>query len=295
MKRKLPVLLMLILMAALLVTPAFADVIWEPDNSFYSRNRDDCTYHDRAYLTNGEKGYVTVETAPGSLVEVLNIANGTRFFVQFIWTDKDGSQWGVGYPAGDREHQGWVPMEQMALIYDYVSFQEDHGAEFTEYDGSVAPMEQACLYAWPGGVYSYTMEFETDYMTSNDAFQTIYTDGNGLRWAFIGYYMGHRDGWVCIDDPMNENLGVDGYLTVAQVRGESQTLVEPSQPPEAEPTSEPSTLPEIYPTETIYPPAEKVPQARTWLVFAIPAALILVVVVVTALIVRSRKKRSLTD
>ncbi len=298
MKRKLLALLVAVLTLVTLTLPAFADVIWEPNNSFYRLHAGECDFVDRNYIANGEKGYVTLYSAPNSLTQVINLVNGTTFRVAHVWQGSGGEAWGVGYIRVDNEyHEGWVALDQMALLYDHIAFEEDHGTEFTQYDGSGDQLERACLYSWPGGVYESTLEFDREHNPPSGALRRLYTDQNGLRWAFVGYYYGHRDAWLCIDDPLNEDLGVEAPLTVAQVRGESQTLVDPAQPSEGTepPVNEPSTLPEIYPSETIYPPAEQVPEARTWTMFGIPAALIVAAVVVTALIVRGRKKKSLPE
>ncbi len=282
MKRKLLALLTAMLLLATLTTPAFADIIWEPfGNSFYKSHSHECSYHDRSYLANGEKGYVTVRTAPDSMTEVVNIANGTRFFVVHVWTDEDGTPWGVGYPSGMFDSEGWVKLSDMAMIYDYISFEEDHGSEFKEYDGSGDHLTEAYVYAYPGGVCSSKkMEQGSGDYRFTEGFKNLYTDENGLRWTFIGYYMGHRDGWVCIDDPLNENLGTETSLTVGQVRG-GGLLKPPADPPAVE---DPAPTEEV-----IYPPAEKIPAARTWLMWAIPVVLIIVVAVVTAVIVRKRR------
>lgn len=264
MKRKLLALFTALLLLAVMVTPAFADVIWEPDNSFYERHRTECVYHDRGYLANGEAGYVTVFTAPGSSSELINISNGTRFYVSFLWTDEDGTRWGVGYPAGQGDKEGWVDLSEMAMIYDYICFNEDHSSEFEEYDGSGDHLTEACVYTYPGGVYSSRMEQGSGSYSFTDGFRNLYTDENGLRWTFIGYYMGHRDGWVCIDDPVNENLGVESALSVAQVRGEAEGL---------------------------HPSVDEVPAAMTFPLWLIPVILVIAVAVVTAVIVRRRRMK----
>lgn len=262
MKRKLIALLTAVLLLAALAVPAFADVIWEPENSFYSTHRDECAYHDRSYLANAGDGYVTVRKAPGSSAEIANIANGTRFFVQFVWTDQSGAQWGVGYPAGEFDQMGWVPLADMELIYDYIAFEEDHGAQFGEYDGSGDALDSAYVYSYPGGMVTSELEASGDYRPT---FQHLYTDENGLRWTFIGYYMGHRDGWVCIDDPMNEALGTAEYQAASVVRGEQDHLVGP---------------------------AASVPAARSFPLWVVPVVLIVIVVVLTAVFVRRRGKRA---
>lgn len=263
MKRKLLALLTAVLLLSAVVLPAFADVIWEPENSFYNRHADECTYHDRSYLANGGDGYVTVRTAPSTYSEVANVANGTRFFVQFLWTDESGAQWGVGYPAGEFDKMGWVPLADMACIYDYRDFEEDHGAEFRDYDGSGDELEEALVFTYPGGTVSSTLTRGGG--DTSFSFRSLYTDENGLRWTFIGYYMGHRDGWVCIDDPMNETLGAAEARTVSQVRGEGETLVHP---------------------------AASIPAARSFPLWTVPVALVIVAVVVTAVILRVRRKRN---
>lgn len=273
MKRKLSLIVLALVITAALAAPAFADIMWEPyGNSFYEQHRDECNYENRGCQANGPEGYVTLQTAPGSLTEVMNVANGTQLYLGFTWQDRDGSQWGVVEYSVEKEDggwdwiDGWVPMDQIALIYNHTSFEEDHGAEFQEYDGSGDALTEAYLYSYPGGVCEdFTIEESGSY-TFAEAFQYLYTDENGLRWAFTTYYYGFRNYWVCIDDPMNRELGVDAPLTEAQVRGtDDSALVQP---------------------------AENVPAARTAALWAIPAALVVIAAAVTALIVRSRRKKA---
>ena len=69
MKRLWTCLLTLVTLLAL--TPAArADVLWEPDNNFYWKHSDECTYVGRSYYANGPEGFVTLYDAPGgSIVE----------------------------------------------------------------------------------------------------------------------------------------------------------------------------------------------------------------------------------
>ena len=264
MKRKLLALLTVLLLLVTMVTPAFADVLWEPrGNSFYESHGS--TYHNRTYLANGGDGYVTVRTAPDSRSEVVNLANGIWFNVVYTWEDKDGSLWGLGYSGQWGENEGWVPLADMALIYDYVSFDEDHSHEFQPYDGSCGDLTEACTYSYPGGVYiSSVKAVDGGSYTLDQGFQNLYTDENGLRWSYIGYFYGLKNFWVCIDDPMNENLGVESYLTEAQVRGIDSPIV---------------------------PPAAQVPDTGAFPLWVIPVVLVIAVAVVTAVIVRKRRAK----
>ena len=263
MKRKLLALFTVLLLLVTMVTPAFADLIWGPrENIFFETHN--CPIHLRDYFTNGEKGYVTVRTAPDSMTEVVNLANGTRFNVVYTWEDKDGSLWGLGYSGQWGENEGWVNLADMALIYDYISFEEDHGHEFQAYDGSGDHLTEACTYSYPGGTYiSRAKTVEGHTYTLTESFQHLYTDENGLRWAYVEYYYLLRNVWVCIDDPLNENLGTDADLTEDQVRGMDSPIV---------------------------PPAARVPAIGAFPLWVIPVVLVIAVAVVTAVIVRGRRK-----
>ena len=37
---------------------------------------------------------------------------------------------------------------------------------------------------------------------------STFTDEEGHQWGNVGYYMGNRDFWVCVDEPQNPNLPV---------------------------------------------------------------------------------------
>ena len=198
MKRKILYLLLIVFMVSALAVPAFADLMWEPyGNSFYESHREEMDYENRGYLANGANGYITVKAAPDSLVQVKNLPNGTYFIVGQTWTDKDGTRWGVGYHNFQTEdgwgnYTGWVPLADLALIYDCSAFEEDHGSEFTAYDGSGDELTEVCLYSYPGGVYTHNLIENKGYVPFAEAFQNLYTDASGLRWTFVGYYMGGR-------------------------------------------------------------------------------------------------------
>lgn len=260
MKRKLLALLMALLLMVMMATPAFADVLWMPrENVSYDYDK----VLNRVFFTNGGDGYVTVYTAPGSMSKVTNLANGTRFCVVYTREEKDGSLWGLGYGGVSDVAEGWVPLADMALIYDHISFEEDHGQEFQKYDGSGDGLTEACTYSYPGGVYLSTAKtMDGGAYTLAEGFRNLYTDENGLRWSYIGYYYGLRNFWICIDDPMNQNLGVETYLTEDQVRGVDSPIV---------------------------PPAANVPATGVFPLWAVPVALVIVVAVVTAVIVRKRR------
>ncbi len=299
--KKLSALAFALVMACSLAAPAFADVMWEPmGNNFYERHREECEYVGRSYLANGKQGYVTLLEAPESASEVVNVPNGESLYVGQSWAAPDGTKWAVceyAIPKGDDQgwdwKDGWTAMSGIALIYDWQCFQEDYESEFRPYDGSGDALDEVCLYSYPGGVYSETLKEDKGYQPFAEAFQNLYTDGEGRRWSFLGYYMGRRNAWACLDDPLNQDLGVGTPQTVFQVRGGEGPAPAPDQ---AEDNVEDNTkldiiLPSGKPTETqLVPPAEDVPPARTIPIWLLPAGLVVLVAAVTAVLAGRRKK-----
>lgn len=271
--KKLLVLILTLMMAFSAILPAAADIIFEPEDAFYTRHRDECDYVGRSYLANGVEGYVKVYSAPGSLVSDY-ILNGESVYVSHRWEDKKGAQWGV------TQDGRWMELSELALLYNWQSFEADFGDEFLEYDGSGDGLASVCLYSYPGGVYVWTWDMGQDF---SEAFQHIYVDDNGQRWGFIGYYMGRHNQWVCLDDPLNENLGIPEHLTVGQVwNGEG--LIAPKEPPQSADSVQNSV------TEEIYPPAEQLPLAAGFPLWVVPVVLVIAVAIVTAVMVRKRRK-----
>ena len=274
MKRKLTALTLAVRAVFALTVPAFADVRWEPyGNDFYDAHRDECQYENRTYLANGPEGYLTLMESPQSVAEVYNVPNGESVYVGYLWTDGQGQQWAVaeyGALSGDGSRtwqDGWAPVSQLALVYDHISFEEDHGNELGVYDGSVDSLTEFLAYDYPGGPLAMEDSFQVDVEENplSQYLEYLYTDENGLRWSKLGYYYGLRNVWICLDDPMNPDLGIAAAQTVAQVRGTGEKLTAP---------------------------AASVPAARTWTVWLIPAALVVLAAVATALLVRRSRGRN---
>lgn len=222
MKRTLLSLFLALAAAFALIVPAAADIIWEPEDNFYNKHRDECTHIGRQYEMAGYDGTVTVWNAPnGRASETL--PNGERVNVQFLWSG-GGVEWGYvcGY-SDDWDHGGWTPMDDLSLVYDSRQFMEEHEAELVSADPVPVDFHSAVLYSYPNGpAAGRVMNENADYMPFSDLFTAIYTDESGLRWGYVGYYMGREPSWVCLDDPMNEGLDtnvVPVSPSAAQLRG----------------------------------------------------------------------------
>lgn len=229
MKQKLFSLFLALLAVSALVLPASADIIWEPEDSFYEKHRDECTYVNRSYQLAGYDGTVTVFTAPGGMNKA-TLDNGLQGIIQFTWTGKQ-TDWGYLLWVDSSSVEGWVPMDDLSLIYDSQQFMEDHAGEIAQTGPAAVDFHEAVLYSYPRGpVWDSSLKETVEYQPFSEVFTQIYSDEGGQRWGYVGYYMGHLNAWVCLDAPMNTELDT-GVVPVspspAQARGRATVAAGP--------------------------------------------------------------------
>lgn len=204
-------LLCTVLALLTLTSAARADLIWEPQNSFYEKHRSECRHEDRLYYANGSEGFITFWDAPGGSMVAGQCENGEMLRVYFVYEN-----WGcITFWKGVQEISGWAPMADLVLVYDSQSFQEeyagqirDYNGEFADYDG--AP-EQINFYAYPGAAgvdssiplsqWKELLPSLTGTADQESAISQVFTDENGLTWGYLGYLYGMRDVWFCLDEP----------------------------------------------------------------------------------------------
>lgn len=240
MKRLLTCALTLAALLAL-IAPARADLLWEPyGNQFYETHGSGCKYVGRSYYANGEEGFVTLWDAPNGYMVEGQYQNG--FTMSVYWQYED---WGCAAIWGDEgEVIGWVPMSDLELIYDYISFAEEYAerikpydGEFADYDGGAAGV---AFYEYPGAPevvrywdFSDWKEILSNLTGSADQasyIQSVFVDENGLTWGFVGYMYGRMNAWFCLDDPEGDGkaVGEESVFPVRQVDGPE--LI-PARPP----------------------------------------------------------------
>lgn len=229
MKRKILTLFLAALAVLALTLPASADSIWTPDDPFYEKHWEECDYVGRQYELAGYNGKVTVFTAPGGMNK-LTLDNGLRVTIQFTWEGK-GTTWGYLVRWDDDRPEGWVPMDDVSLVYDSKQFMTDHAGEIiTETQPVPVDFHEAVLYRYPNGPAGNTLTEDPDYQRFGEMFTQVYTDGAGLRWGYVGYYMGRLENWVCLDDPMNQGLDTEIMPvapSAAQLRGSATVTAGP--------------------------------------------------------------------
>lgn len=177
-----------------------ADVIWEPEDSFYKQHSSQCTYVSRHFTANGPDGTVILYESPESAKVIDTWENGHAVYISFTYEDSNGILWGI-YDNGPGQ-TGWVPMEYMKVVYDHISFEEDYGSEIIEQSGALEEQykgEDVCFWDYPGSKEPFIVPMD---MSDLPKYSSVYTDEKGYNWGYIGYFYGYRNYWICLDQPM---------------------------------------------------------------------------------------------
>lgn len=231
MKRLLSLVCVLVLAVMLVPVSVRADVIFEPwDDSFYEDHRSECEYHSRSYTADGPDGVVIVYESPESARKESEIANGTSVWISHIYTDPDGIRWGYCDDFAGNVG-GWVPMDYLDIIYDWISFDEEYGECYVEEKGQLDGQYRGkTVYFWnyPGSQSSSYMELSADQEYLPE-YTLQYTDPEGRIWGKVSYYMGHRNCWICLTDPTADLEGL--YPGGAPVQPASEPVSDPEQMP----------------------------------------------------------------
>lgn len=237
MKRFFSCLLTLLMLLAL-SAPAYADIMWEPGGDrFYESHREQCEYNTRSYYANGQDGFVTLWDAPNGSMVKAQYENGEILWVGYTYQGKWAlvSQWEDG-----KESSGWVPLADLYLVYDHISFEEEYGGQFRDYHGEFAdfdrePGSYIQLWEYPGAWHeketlALTQEFLDALRGTEEQpsyISKVYTDENGNTWGYVAYMYGMRNFWICLDNPdciMSSCVPLVGSLI------ESGELIAPKEP-----------------------------------------------------------------
>lgn len=197
MKRTFSLLLALLLLLAL--TPAVsADVIVEPQDSFYWDHRGECQYHDRTYRADGPENVAVVYRSPESAAVVERVKNGTELWISYIYKDRSGYVWGFCENYGEN-WSGWIPLDYLLLKYDSACFREEFANRITRESGTVAEAGgEVRFWSYPGSEDAIPFAVEGEYCPE---YEEVFTDDAGRKWGYVGYHMGLRNIWVCLDAP----------------------------------------------------------------------------------------------
>ena len=199
--KKIVLALLILIFVLTPASVAYADVLIEPENRFYEKHRDNIVYLSRGFSANGPDGFAHVRKQPGARNEVTKIKNGEEVYIEYSCL-YDGDFWGFTL-----QNSGWIRMDELLVLYDFLTFEEEHSSEFYAYDGDYAEIEEtrsAIAWSWPGsGDALWTFE-DTDAEYFNAAY--AWKDEQGREWGFVGYLYGLRNIWFCLSDPVNGEI-----------------------------------------------------------------------------------------
>ncbi|MGN0587252.1 MAG: hypothetical protein ACI4JF_08200 [Oscillospiraceae bacterium] len=189
-----------------------ADVIWEPssEDKFFYEHQSEISYGEwREYKTN--KDTKVYEDPNGKTVK--NIYLGEKTGVQYKYTDKNGVLWG-GFPDDENyNNMLWIKLDGLEVVYDNISFIEEHSDEIYPYDNSFSCLDSddpITFYDYPYSENYFTSENHPQDWTSY--IHSLYKDETTV-WGYISYMWGEK-GWV-----MLENMSV----TVTEATEQSTT------------------------------------------------------------------------
>ena len=193
-----------LLLAVFLSMPvlfAYADAIFEPQNSFYEQHRSQIVYLGRRFVARSEDGNATVWRSPDMEYQSGIIRNGEHALVEYTCL-YNGEYWGL--TSG---FSGWVRMDQMLVEYDFISFSEEHSDEFYNYTGDFGRIKEtrsAVAWPWPGAdaPISTFDNLELD----NLSISHVYLDAYGREWGFVSYLYRSSDVWFCLSEPLNSAI-----------------------------------------------------------------------------------------
>ncbi|MDR2854536.1 MAG: hypothetical protein LBV40_00015 [Methanomicrobiales archaeon] len=216
----------------LLIVPlaTHADVVF--GNEFFYENRDrtesirENSYGER-FIVNSPSGYVIPKEEPGSKKgvptgfgyrgsgdeealepegPVFVFQNGETVRIEAIFLH-NGEYWGVMSPSHVYQPPGWVPMDELLMIYDPSDFELENKDTFYPYTGSydaVLSANKLVLWEWPGSDREKRVIENKDTISNCADVLYAYKDEEGREWGKTTY-MG---GWICLSDPENNKIPV---------------------------------------------------------------------------------------
>lgn len=194
-----------------------ADVIFEPDNNFYGRHSDECSYFNRSCVA-GADAYLW--DAPNLVTGGRSAQEGENVYISFVYTDNDGIEWGLAEYLDQ-----WILMADLYLEYGSQEFMEEHSGEIYEDEPYLLS------YGTEFVSWSYPESGDIDQadasVMDNYEITTFYTDPDGRLWGYSAYMYGSRDVWICLSDIADTNIPqrVEHELIPAQEVDASQIAV----------------------------------------------------------------------
>lgn len=257
-------------------TAVYADIILDPSgNNFFDSNYDKCRIEgDYRKYTVLKSTYLY--KSPVRRDNKQNISEGDILETNAYYTDEKGVVWGYNYSSHSDKKSGWFRLDDTQLIYDSISFVEEHESELSEYSGELGEFAEnfsfdkiIYMWAYPNceeltGAVSPEEWLPEKYGTKQEQLERdigyVYTDPAGDKWVYADVYVfGKPRGWIYVPDPTLD-MRTEGIIT----EGAETTVSE-----NIEAFVDVTDIPKIYPTA----PYEKTELALPLILAACAAAL----------------------
>lgn len=193
---------------------------------FLAKNIDNCVFRPRYYYVNVEGGVLSVKIEPGAVKETTKLSNGRIVEVSHTY-NHNGELWGIvfysynhsnsdGSYGSFSEFTGWVPMDQLLVKYDYISFEEDYRDEIYDYSGSIEELlksDHIVCWTWPGSgeITEVLEDRQIKNLSSTLIPSYAYRDSEEREWGFITnrpdlIKTSYSVSWVCLSDPLSKDI-----------------------------------------------------------------------------------------
>lgn len=238
MKKTRNILLAAALCACMTMTApnVYADMLYEPyKNDFYNSHFAECKYIEwRTYVVLND---CDIYISPESQEKTNTFKAGDEVIVPYEYYDEEGRRWGCGHiPTEDVWAEDyWFLMDNVQLIYDHISFMEEHKNETRKYNGELNDFyaeKQVVLWKYPFSDrintvltpedwMGYHVDPEDYYSLDNQA-SYVYNDINGNDWVYLWYY---PSGWIYVPDPESDIVKTaENTAVLKENDGESEAV-----------------------------------------------------------------------
>ena len=192
-------LICLLLTCLFICQPVFADVLFEPEDSFYKRHAEECEPLNKFYTSEHE---VNVYKNPESSKALDTAQSGSIFYLEWVYTDENGAQWGL---YENDEVSYWVNMAELEPVYSHDEFTQQHQNEITVISETVDTSDSGYVifYEYPNSTWISDI-MNTDWFESGSlSVSLVYVDEDGTCWGYTPYFM-MASGWVNLDKSVSE-------------------------------------------------------------------------------------------
>jgi len=300
---------------------ARGDVVF--GNAFLYDNIDeaepiDNPYYGRRFRVNSPDGYVIPRAEPGSSEGVPNdswyrnkgshgdvahpeynifvLKNGETYRFTHTYYH-DGVYWGVMGSSHIYQPTGWVPMDNLLILYEREDFEAETQDFFYAYTGSFDALlstSKLVEWQWPGADRERIVYYDKETIIRCAKVLYAYKDPDGREWGKAAY----TEGWICLSDPGNSSK-IPAFYPAPDLAqwipggiydwSAKVTIWPPKLPPVDDPFNPSPDNPIVDPTESLTSEASANNLNLVWLVVPISVFVAVAVVVAVFLIRKSRR------